>query len=207
MTSVRVWMLVAVMSIVAVRVEIAEACACCDAKFVRTPIGWSDEGAILIDSFDSLECEHERRLETWNVDGQEPTICYDLYGDPDKEISCRGITKAAPNDKWKKTSAAAKKKFAKPATKLAASKFRVTQSWKDPGASEDLNVVIELKTKTGWASLWSGAIQPTNQTKKVRLDVSVWPNPKGDRVLVLVGYVETGTGNRHVDVHWAPMPK
>jgi hypothetical protein len=39
------------------------------------------------------------------------------------------------------------------ATKLAASKVRVTHAWDEAG-SEDLRVTVEVKTKAGWKVGW-----------------------------------------------------
>jgi hypothetical protein len=202
----RILWLVLVAAIVG-RVQTAEACACCDATFSRAPIGWSAEGALLIDTADTHACEPKKRLEVWPVDAKEAAQCYDLFGDPEVEIACKDITSAWGKANAKKTSVAAKKKFAKAPTRLSGTKFRVKQSWADPEGDGSLNVVVELKTKTGWSSAWTGAIWPTTDQKKVKLDVSVWPDAKGERAALLIGYVMTGTGSRIVDVHWVTLLK
>lgn len=187
-------------AIVMGRVDAAEACACCDAKMTRTPIGWSAEGSLLIDTRDNHACEGKARLETWPVDAEVPSTCFDFYGDPEKEIPCGEIEHQQSGKTPKRTSAVAKKRFPTKATRSAASKVRVTRS---PGSdSGHANATVQVKTKSGWQIVWSGAISSSQKPT-----ASVWPSPAGDRVVALVSYIHSGTQSEEVDVHWAPMPK
>lgn len=204
----RFWVISMVVAFVTVRAQRAEACACCDAKYKRTPIGWDASGAVLIDAADTVACEPKKRLEVYSAGSEEPSGCFDMYGDPEKEIACGDITSAgSPKDKPKKASKAAKKRFAKAPTRMSGTKFRVKQAWRDPDSPSELEVVVELRTKDGWTSGWSGTITPTTDKPKVKLDVSLWPDPKGERAVVILGYVTHGTGNQQVDVRWVPIVK
>jgi hypothetical protein len=86
------------------RVETAEACACCDAKFTRAPVGWTAEGALVVDTSDTIACEVKKRLELWTLDAPSPSACFDLFGDPETPVACDSIVGAAPQMKAKTSS-------------------------------------------------------------------------------------------------------
>lgn len=166
----------------------------------RTPIGWSAEGSLLIDTRDNHACEGKARLETWTVDAEEPSTCFDFYGDSEKEIPCGEIEHAQPGQTLKRTSSAATKRFARKATRTVASKVRVTRAQGSDAAHA--NVTVQRKTTSGWQTVWSGAISSSQKAT-----ASLWPNPAGDRLVVLVSYIHSGTQSEQVEVHWAPAPK
>jgi hypothetical protein len=183
------------------RVEDASACICCDSKYRRVPIGWSEAGgAVLIQAYDSAECEHKYRLEIWPVGAKEPSGCFDLLGDPEKKIPCANVTKGLPRDRPKPSTQT--KTFPKPPAQLDASKVRMSIKRVDPDSSYEQRVTVEVDLGKGWTRVWNAVIQPADPP---RASVTVWPNARKDRAVMLLKYVAPGLGNETVDVHWVEL--
>ncbi len=194
----RLALLIAFVAIVQ-RTTPAEACSCCGAGFSRTPIGWSADGAILLHRTDNAACEFTAALEVWTVDAERPERCYDLRADPEVEIACSEVI-SRTDGTARPIPRSVRKRFAKAPVRVPASRFRVKQEWTKPDAeSGELAIVLDLATNGRWVRVWSGTIHAGAAKAKV----SLWPNPKGDRVLVLVDYRQAGSTNQQIDAHWA----
>jgi hypothetical protein len=196
----QVWTIAVLSVALTWQTQVAEACACCDAKYRRTPVGWTEAGgAILIDAFDTEGCEPRRRLEIWPVGAKEPSGCYDLYGDPEKKIDCAKVQPAyRPKDIAKPSTQS--KLFPKPAVPLDLKKVRVTQT-SVPDTLRDLQVTVEVDSRR----VWTGVLQTVGAPESPKLSVTLWPNARGDRAVMLVSYIKSGTGNQAVDVHWVEL--
>jgi hypothetical protein len=195
----RTWLLAIFGLALALRGNSASACACCGAKFRRIPVGWTDAGgAILLDAYDNEACEHKRRLEIWPIGAKAPSGCFDLYGDPEKRIPCEEISWG--KDKQPKTSSKTTL-FPKPAVKLDPKKVRTTQRRIENDSNGNARVTVELD-HGGWRRVWSGTIS-VPEISTASASVSVWPNARGDRAMLLVEYVRGS--NQAVDVHWIEL--
>jgi hypothetical protein len=197
---------IALLFAMALRPAAVDACACCDAKYRRTPIGWTEAGgALLIDAFDTDGCEHKARLEIWPVGAKEPSGCFDLFADPEKKIPCADLTNDRPGTKPKKSTQT--KLFPKPVTQLESKKVRMTSRVVE-NTYYDERVEVDVESGATWRRVWSGVIHPVSRSPgepSSTVAVSVWPNARGDRAVLLVSYKRTGTGNQAVDVHWIEL--
>jgi hypothetical protein len=186
----------------------ADACSCCDWSLGRTPIGWTRAGgAVLIDMSSNAACSKTHLLEVWTIGAAEPAGCYDLLEDPEARVEC-GIGASGFSAPERPSSQV--KRFATKAIALPASSVRLR---KQPIARrEELRVTVEVLTKRGWRRLWSSTVHsieeftdPAGVTQAMPLDVTVWPNPRGDRALVLIANDRQGSG-WPTTVHWAEIP-
>lgn len=181
--------------------ERADACACCDAKTSRKPVGWSDAGdTILFDVTASTGCEPRRMLEIWKAGADEPAGCYDLYGDPEKQIACADLSSNLDGKKKLKTSKQVKQYPKKP-VQLAAGKVKVR---KVPAKDEDGNEAgVKITVEIDGKQVLNEEFSEVNRFGKV----TAWPNAKNDRVVLLVSYTVRGTNNEAVAVRWVELSK
>ena len=177
------------LSLLALSYERAEACACCDAKMSRKPIGWNAAGdTILLDTYDDVACEPHQRYEVWRAGAAAPAGCYDRTSNADKRSTCDPVL--ADDTR--------KKKFPHKPAQLAGAKLKVkTASGKDADGDDALRVTVQL----GGMQILSEDFTGVSHF----VGVTAWPSPKGDRVLLLVSYTERGSGNESVDVRWAAL--
>jgi len=190
----------------------AEACACCDSSTTRAPIGWTPAGgALLIDMQSNAACSKTHLLEVWTIGAAEPAGCYDLLNDPDKRVSC-GI--GADSFSAIERPSSQVKRFSNPARALPASDVRLTS--KPVRDSDTVRVTVDVMTKDGWHRVWSGSIVSAKEvtdaagqtTPTMALQVTVWPNPRGDRALMLLTPegAYAGSGAWTMTVRWVTLP-
>lgn len=188
--------------------QTAEACACCGSETTRTPIGWTTAGgAVMIDMTSNAACSKTHKLEVWTIGATDPAGCYDLLDDPEKRGDC-GI--GADDFSAKERPSSQVKRFGTTATALPASSVRVTKQ--RVAASEDLRVAVDVLTIRGWQRLWSSTVRSgeaftggAGQTHPAPLELTVWPNPRGDRAMMLIEN-EDGGGGSTTMVRWVKLP-
>jgi hypothetical protein len=179
----------------------AEACACCDAGFTRTPVGWSEAGgAVLVDMDTDVACEPRRALEIWRIGDTEPSACFDLHGDPDKRIACEDVETPPHPRKPPRRGSRAPKAFPRQATKLPADRVRVLTT-RTSGQPDQRRIAVSVERDGSWKRVWSGTVEPVGG----RVEAAVWPNPRGDRALLVIQYRMVGTNNQAADVTWIQL--
>jgi hypothetical protein len=183
--------------------ERADACACCDGDDRKRPIGWTSAGgALLIDTYVERACEPRHSLQIWPVGAATPSACYDLYGDPQKRIACDMVS--TPDDPRRQAKASTRvAHFPVTPTKLDAAKLKILRSWQhDPnGVPSGLLVTVEIEDKRVLRELLTGISESSS------VSVTAWPNPRGDRAVLLIGYREQGSGHHVTDVRWVELKK
>jgi hypothetical protein len=198
----------AVLIVLLATTRIAEACACCDSTTTRSPIGWSRAGgALLIESSSNAACSNHHVLEVWPVGAPAASGCYDLLHDPELRIQC-GLTDNPSESKLRSSSQ--RERFPLPATGVPPGRLRVRNK---PAISDGSTAVatVDLMTARGWIRLWSTGRESLHGNTQVDGDfavpvlVSVWPNPRGDRAVVLISST-VGSGHQQVAVRWVELP-
>jgi hypothetical protein len=186
----------------------AEACACCDSTTTRSPIGWSRAGgAVLIESGSNAACSHHHVLEVWPLGAPTASGCYDLLDDPELRIEC-GLTDNPPAAKPRPSSQRAR--FPVPVTTLPSSRLRVRNKPASPVGGTGV-ATVDLMTARGWVRLWSTGRESLHGNSQVDgdfavpLQVTVWPNPRRDRAVVLISST-VGSGHQRAAVRWVELP-
>lgn len=187
--------------------RVAEACSCCGSVTMSRPVGWSQAGgALLIETTSNAGCSNHHVLEVWVVGTSEAAGCYDLLDDPERRIAC-GLTDH-PRDAQLRTSSQTAR-FPRAATALPDSDVRVRNTVARAGGTGE--ATVDVMTAHGWARVWSTAHEQLDENRQVNrdfalpVDVSVWPNPRGDRALLLITSI-VGSGHHVVAMRWVEMP-
>lgn len=179
----------------------AEACACCDATTTVQPLGWTAPGGALLLRYQSdVACEQVDLLMVWHVGAEAPAGCYDTRVDPDKRIECDDISDV-PRGTARRPSKISSH-FSRPPSELPRGDVRVRRVRRS-ATDADPSWTVEVRVAGAWHRVWRGSLLSATEA---RPSVSVWPNPRGDRALLLLGYTTVGTGNGLVDKTWISLP-
>jgi hypothetical protein len=166
------------------------------------PRGWTEAGgALLVEYQSNLACEQVDLLMVWHTGGEEPAGCYDLRLDPDQRIAC-SMTSDAPPDATPRPSKVSTH-FSRPATELPRRDVRVRRARLGGAAAEHPSWTVEIRVAGTWRRVWRGSLEHATAD---RPHVSVWPNPRGDRAMLLVNYTTAGNGNDAVETAWIALP-
>jgi hypothetical protein len=199
-------LILAIVAVLGLSTERAEACACCDAQTSRTVIGWS-ETEVMLDHATNVACSPLRALEVWKIGASKPARCYDLFGTPDAAIDCDLVSmRENPADRPKEPKASKQlSKFARKAVPLSPARLAVAAAWvTDPnGAKLGAKVTVRIATK----QVLSERFDQVAQDAKPHVLVEGYAAPNGKRALLVVSYREQGTGNEAVEVRWADLQK
>jgi hypothetical protein len=143
-----------------------------------------------------------------------PTGCYDLLADPDKRIACDQLTEHEHGTRSRRSSRI--KRFPIEPRALDAQQARVhKQKLERKDGLSPLRIVIEVAVADGWREVWRKTINSaeqftdgSGQSQPMPVRVTVWPNLRRDRALVLVENEDTapGTGFWDTTVHWVDLP-
>ena len=184
----------------------ADACACCGAYYTRTPVGWTQAGgAILVEAADNVACDATHRLEIWRVGVKEPAGCFDLLGDPEKRVACTDLTVGVPKQKAKRSTRVSL--FPVKPVPLDVAKVRVDHKWQNKRGErrEKVRVTVSVDVDGRWRRVWTSTIEAIERGRKSPVDITVWPNARGDRALLLASYTHFGDGNDAVKAHWVKL--
>jgi hypothetical protein len=187
-----------VVGLIAVSPRTADACACCDAAHSKTPLGWSDAGGALLVEARTNGCQPQHYLMIYTLGVNAPSGCYDLYDAPDKRVSCDQIDR--DNDRKKSKKSTIPKKFPNKPAKLESARVKLTSTAapeQDGQRVWKVKVTIDGKTVVDDKDFFASHVDA----------VTVWPNPRGDRALVLLAYTEQGHGHEGVHGRWIELPK
>jgi hypothetical protein len=180
----------------------AEACACCDASTTAQPLGWTDAGGALLLRYRSdVACEQVDLLMVWHVGADAPAGCYDPRLDPDKRISCESISDVPPGTASRPSKISGH--FTRPPVELPRGDVRVRRARRGGAEDNDPSWTVELRVAGAWHRVWRGALESATEA---RPSVSVWPNPRGDRAMLLLDYTTAGNGNGVVTSAWIELP-
>lgn len=183
----------------------ADACACCDASTTVQPLGWTDAGGALLLRYQSnVACEQVHLLMVWHVGAEAPAGCYDPRLDPDKRIGCELISDAPPGAASRPSKIAGH--FSRPSAQLPRDDVRVRRARRgaaDAADATDPSWTVELRVAGAWQRVWRGSLPSATEA---RPSASVWPNPRGDRAMLLLGYTTVGNGNGVVKTAWIELP-
>lgn len=180
----------------------AEACACCDAVTTLRPLGWTAAGGALLLRYESnLACEEVDQLMVWHVGAESPAGCYDLRIEPDKRIPCQPVSEALPGAATGSSKVASH--FSRPPTELPRGDVRVQRARRRSAVGADQSWSVELRVAGTWHRVWRGSLPYDTAGRPV---ASVWPNPRGDRAMLLLGYTTSGNGNSQVENAWIELP-
>jgi len=181
----------------------AEACACCDASTTVQPLGWTAPGGALLLRYQSnVGCEQVDLLMVWHVGAEAPAGCYDTRLDPDKRISCELISDVPPGTARRPSTIPGH--FTRAPSELPRGEVRVRRARSSSDAADaDPSWTVELQVAGAWHRVWRGALPSATAA---RPSVSVWPNPRGDRAMLLLGYTTSGNGNGQVKTAWIELP-
>lgn len=70
-------------------------------------------------------------------------------------------------------------------------------------ADADPSWAVELRVAGTWHRVWKGSLE---DAKKSRPRVSVWPNPRGDRAMIILHYLQSSGGHGRVTSAWIEIP-
>jgi hypothetical protein len=179
----------------------AEACACCDATTTVQPLGWTAPGGALLLRYQSdVACEQVDLLMVWHAGADAPAGCYDMRVDPDKRIECDYFSYASPGAARRPSKISSH--FSRPPSELPRGDVRVRRARRG-AAEDDPSWTVEVRVAGAWHRVWHGSLSSATED---RPSVSVWPNPRGDRAMLLLGYTTVGNGNGLVDTAWISLP-
>lgn len=203
--------------------SVAMACACCDRGSTREILGWSESGRSAIVRFETQACENHVALEVWRQGRNAPATCFDLFSDdPNASVECSAIIDGA----YETTPRPSRRTRAYPAAvqqlhpaDIRAHAWRTRLVDDEETYARPVELQVEVRVRGEWTRVFEGRfytgrperydIPMAFQYVELPLEVSVWPNPQGDRALLAVSghNVAPGMGEWPTTLHWVHLPE
>lgn len=185
-------------TLVALAPTVALACACCDGEVLRQPVAWSDDGKqLLVHRTDRIACGAHHAVEVWGVGAGEPSLCYDLLGDPTVPVACDAVLDHYADGNLARTPLMIGD-FALPAgfsrrPEQHPDPVHVRVSRPDPVKKGPTTGEVLVERHGEFLPLWIGPLQQAHQDPPDNTGpilrpptATLWPHPDGGRAAVFI---------------------